>query len=182
MKKASRSTARLLGLATFSMLVSGSVAAARPALPAGVTNPTAKSQTAPVYAMVELSAASTAVQFAQQKAVSGAFRANAAAVSQIAVVRSEQAAFDQRLVAAKLPGMKEIYRLQRVINGILYRTPSSNLAALRQIPGVKAVHLVTPQVPDNSNTIPLIGVPSLWAAGLAVHGEGIKVGVIDTGI
>src|SRR5262249_51392784 len=50
-------------------------------------------------------------------------------------------------------------------------------------PGVKAVHLVTPKVPDNAHTIPFIGVQQLWAnAGLPVHGEGIKVGVIDTGI
>ncbi|MGI8835323.1 MAG: S8 family serine peptidase [Pyrinomonadaceae bacterium] len=80
----------------------------------------------------------------------------------------------------------EIYRVQRVLNGIAVYVAPEKLAALRQLPGVKAVHLLVLEYPSLSTSVPFIGAPELWnnAAGVRtnVTGAGIKVGIIDTGI
>src|SRR2546426_447241 len=143
-----------------------------------------KSSDAAIYALVELTQPATAARYATQLGVtSSAARATTAAVNHLATVQFEQASFARTLATARLPGMTEVYRLQRVFNGILYRTPSRHLAALKALPGVKAVHIITPKVADNSHAVPFVNVPSLWInLGLPVHGEGIRVGVIDTGI
>jgi subtilisin family serine protease len=78
-----------------------------------------------------------------------------------------------------------LYRTQRVYNGIALRIDRAHLAGLAQLPGVKAVHPLRPKTPDLTHSTPHIGGPALWAglAGLpAVQGEGIRIGIIDTGI
>jgi hypothetical protein len=137
----------------------------------------------PVYALVELNQKPTAVSYHEQMVARGQSAASSAGISQLSVVRSEQAAFDVTLAAANLSGMQEIYRVQRVFNGILYLTPSDNVARLRALPGVKAVHLIQPKVVNNAHSIPFIGANQIWAnPGLNLHGENIRVGIIDTGI
>ena len=102
---------------------------------------------------------------------------------ELGAVRSEQSTFARRVVEAQVPGVAEVYRLQRIYNGIVYVTDEAGLARLRAVPGARAVHILTPQVPDNAVGVPFIGVPQLWAnPGLPIHGEGIRVGIIDTGI
>ncbi|HEX7174663.1 MAG TPA: S8 family serine peptidase [Pyrinomonadaceae bacterium] len=97
----------------------------------------------------------------------------------------------QETLAATLLGGKydatEIYRVQRVLNGIAVSVPPGQLDALRQLPGVKAVHLLVLEYPTNSTSVPFVGAPELWnnsagAPGGPVMGAGIKVGIIDTGI
>ncbi|HET7826276.1 MAG TPA: S8 family serine peptidase, partial [Anaeromyxobacter sp.] len=165
------------------LLTTGTALAARPGLPAAAGG-ALRSASGPVYALVELTAAPTAAQYAQALGrAAGARTATASAVSQLSAVAAQQASFSGALAAAKLPGLTEIYRLQRVYNGILYQVPRQQLARLQSLPGVKAVHIVTPKVLDNARTIPFVNVPALWTnLGLPVHGEGIRVGVIDTGI
>ena len=137
----------------------------------------------PVYALVELQRAPTAVQYHEALAVQGQAAATNVAVSQLAAVKSDQAAFTQQVAGSGLKGMQEIYRVQRVYNGILYLTPPENVDRLKAMPGVKAVHFITPKELDNSHAIPFMGVQQLWAnAGLPVHGEGIPIGIIDTGV
>jgi hypothetical protein len=72
--------------------------------------------------------------------------ARSAAISQLATVKAQQATVSRAITSAKLPvpGLKEIYRVQRVLNGILYQTDGANMAALRALPGVKSVHVVYP--------------------------------------
>src|SRR5262249_29117918 len=49
--------------------------------------------------------------------------------------------------------------------------------------GVAAVLPVNTYTHDNTNGVPLIGAPAVWAAaGGSFHGEGIKVAILDTGI
>ena len=79
-------------------------------------------------------------------------------------------------------GATPIYRLQRVYNGIVVQVSLSKLPRIRSIPGVKAVHPMIPKTLHNATSVPLIGAPFVWASGLGNSGEGIKVGVIDTGI
>jgi subtilisin family serine protease len=182
----SHATARLLTcFASVCMLASGSVFAAK--LPVSSDTLAAVPLRTPndaVYVLVELNAVPTAAQYSTQLGVSKSVTlATSAAVGHLAAVQSEQATFASGLAKAGLPGMTEIYRLQRVYNGILYQTPRAHLAALRAMAGVKGVHIVTPKVADNAQAIPFVNVPALWMnAGLPVHGEGIRIGVIDTGI
>ena len=78
-----------------------------------------------------------------------------------------------------------LYRTQRVYNGVATLIDPAHLAELARLPGVKAVHPLTPKTPDLSRSAPHIGAPALWQglSGLpAVQGEGIRIGIIDTGI
>jgi subtilisin family serine protease len=36
--------------------------------------------------------------------------------------------------------------------------------------------------PDNTNSVPLIGAPAVWSGVPGLRGEGVKIGIIDTGI
>src|SRR5262249_13851270 len=55
------------------------------------------------------------------------------------------------------------------------------LQQLAAMPGVIGVRPVQIFSHDNVRGVPLIGAPTAWQ-NLGVHGEGIKVAVIDTGI
>ncbi len=136
----------------------------------------------PIHALVELNAEPTAITYATQSKLLGRATADSAAVSQLARVQAEQTAFRAQVALARLPHTREVYALQRVFNGVLYVTDAKGFAALRAMPGVKAVHLVSPMVPDNAHAVPLVGAIQLWSNTTALHGEGIRVGVIDTGI
>lgn len=112
-------------------------------------------------------------------------------------IREAQAVSTARLELARIDGLQKailtqlsgpeigavpIYRLQRVYNGIVVQVPLSKLPRIRSIPGVKAVHPMIPKTLHNATSVPLIGAPFVWSSGLGNRGEGIKVGVIDTGI
>ncbi len=78
-----------------------------------------------------------------------------------------------------------LYRTQRVYNGVATLVDAALLAEIAHMPGVKAVHPIIPKSPDVAHSARHIGAPMLWQgmAGLpAVHGEGIRIGIIDTGI
>jgi hypothetical protein len=135
----------------------------------------------PVYVLVELTQPPTAVRFHEH--LKTHTRANAVAVSHLGVVRAEQTAFRASLAKASLGNLREIYSLQRVFNGVLYYTTAGNLDALKALPGVRATHLITPKSLQNAYSLPFIGVTKTWdGLGIPLHGEKIKIGVIDTGI
>jgi subtilisin family serine protease len=71
---------------------------------------------------------------------------------------------------------------QSAYNGIKLRIPAGKIPALKDVPGVVAVHSVTPMKPDNTRGVPLIGAPAVWDGVAGLHGENIKIAVIDTGI
>ena len=77
-----------------------------------------------------------------------------------------------------------IYRVQRVLNGIAVYTTTSQVAALRRLPGVTAIRPMTPKYRSNATSVPLIGAPQVWNAsqGIKATGTGVKIGIIDTGI
>jgi uncharacterized repeat protein (TIGR01451 family) len=90
-----------------------------------------------------------------------------------------------RLAAAPILG-HEIFRIGRALNAISIYADPSQLAALRRLPGVKAVHVVVPEIPLNATSVPFINAPQLWANTIGlpenITGAGIKIGIIDTGI
>ena len=79
-------------------------------------------------------------------------------------------------------GGKILAQFQSALNGIKVQIPASKLDQLRSISGVIALLPVHNDVPDNVTSVPYIGAPTVWDAPTNFRGEGIKVGIIDTGI
>src|SRR5258706_7428119 len=66
-------------------------------------------------------------------------------------------------------------------NGIKVRIAGDRVKELAALPGVVAVRPLQLMKPDNLRGIPLIGAPTVWQ-NLGLHGEGVKIAIIDTGI
>ena len=71
---------------------------------------------------------------------------------------------------------------QLAYNGIKVRIDRKQLAKLSTLNGVTAVRGLSKVIPDNVKGVPLIGAPAVWGGLPGLHGENIKVAVIDTGI
>ena len=71
---------------------------------------------------------------------------------------------------------------QSALNGVKVRIPRNQIDALKQIPGVVDVVRVGLHKPVNVVSVPRIQAPIAWSGAAGVHGEGIKIGIIDTGI
>lgn len=79
-------------------------------------------------------------------------------------------------------GGQVAYRLQRTLNAIAAYVPANRVAELERSPSVRQISPLIPKSIDNSSSVPLIGAPQLWSAGVPLRGERIKIGVLDTGI
>ena len=79
-------------------------------------------------------------------------------------------------------GGKVLAQFQSALNGIKVQIPASKLDQLGALPGVTALLPVHEEVPENATSVPYIGAPTVWDAPTNFRGEGIKIGVIDTGI
>jgi minor extracellular serine protease Vpr len=79
-------------------------------------------------------------------------------------------------------GGKVLAQFQSALNGIKVQIPASKLSKLSALPGVTALLPVHEDVPDNATSVPYIGAPAVWSAPTNFRGEGIKIGVIDSGI
>jgi subtilisin family serine protease len=121
---------------------------------------------------------SVVVYAAAQQRPQSAARAVQVARAQISRVEAAQ----QTLLNALNPFHPVIlYRTQRIYNGIAAIIDARDLAAIRQLPGIKAVHPLISKAIDNWHSVPLIGAPQVWkAAGLT--GENVTIGIIDSGI
>jgi minor extracellular serine protease Vpr len=71
---------------------------------------------------------------------------------------------------------------QLAYNGIKVSISPSKTAQVEQLPGVLAVRAIQSMEPDNIRGVPYIGAPAVWDGLAGLHGEGIKIAVIDTGI
>ena len=74
-----------------------------------------------------------------------------------------------------------IAKYQAAYNGIKVRIGADKLQQLAALPGVVAVRPLFPIKPNNTRGIPLIAAPTVWQS-LGLHGEGVKVAIIDSGI
>ena len=147
--------------------------------------------TEPVAVLVELAEAPTAVVYADKIDASrlpreaAVVEATDAARAQLTKISRAQETLAVTLMGGRF-NAREIYRVQRVLNGIAVYVEPNKLAELHKLPGVKAVHPLVTEYPMLSTSVPFIGAPELWnnAAGVRtnVTGAGIKVGIIDTGI
>ena len=130
--------------------------------------------------VVELEDAPSALIFAQNQ-TSAPSQAVQLAKAQTAMIQQKQAGFMKALSAQ---GIKytELYRIQKVYNGIWLKVDSKDLAALAKLSGIKAIHPMISKTIDHTTSVPLVGAPEVWGGLAGILGENISVGVIDTGI
>jgi minor extracellular serine protease Vpr len=93
--------------------------------------------------------------------------------------RGEQAALRPSIEAL---GAEVLGAYQSALNGLKVRIPRRQIAMLRQMPGVVAVKPVVRYHAANAVSIPRIQAPAAWDSPAGIHGDGIKVAVIDSGI
>jgi subtilisin family serine protease len=99
----------------------------------------------------------------------------------VAVDREQRSA--ERRLAVAAPRARLLYRVQRVYNGLAVQVSRAELPALVAAPWVRAIAPLTPKYLSHRTSVPLIGAPPLWAAaGIGLTGQGVKIGIIDTGI
>ncbi|MGC8947629.1 MAG: S8 family serine peptidase, partial [Anaerolineae bacterium] len=96
----------------------------------------------------------------------------------VETLRETQAQLEPQLQAL---GARVFSRYQKVYNGFLARVPLRQLAAIRDLPGVKAVHRAPEHRPSLATSVPLIGADQVWTQ-LGYEGEGVTIAIVDTGI
>ncbi len=184
-----------LGLATLASSAASFAPTAAPAVAVDTFDPATQSELlgedGRLHAFVELTGLPSAVVYANALDEAGGpspaamASANAVARQQREANRAAQDAVWSRLAAAPIAA-REVYRVQRVLNGIAVRVEPGKLAAIARLPGVNAVRLLYPDVPSNSTSVPFLGAPPAWGdtLGLGVNltGTGVTIGIIDTGL
>lgn len=96
-------------------------------------------------------------------------------------VDAEQRAF-RRELAQQLPEARVRWRYRVVANGFAVVLPSTQLARLRDVPGVRDMFGGTQYAPQLDATPQQIGATALWGPGLETSGQGMKIGIIDSGV
>jgi subtilisin family serine protease len=86
-------------------------------------------------------------------------------------------------------GGQVIYRTQRAYNGIAMVVSSDKISEIASLPGVKAVHALTPKSLNAFSDLDFLGARGTGGAwnkaytnGVGLHGENLKIVVIDTGL
>ena len=85
---------------------------------------------------------------------------------------------------ASLSDMRVIHRYDVVLGGVSMLVPASQVEQLSKLPGVKAVYLDELMQVDTDASPEFIGAKFFWSrvGGKQDAGEGVVVGVLDTGI
>jgi uncharacterized protein (TIGR03437 family) len=136
-----------------------------------------------VEVTIELEGETAVEAFARAGGATAAKRNAARAIAQSRRESIEQAQEQiTRAVTAPAIGAKVLFRLQSVYNGVVVQVASNKLDALRQLPGIKKVHVSEVVYPDANAALSFIGAPVAWATGMGTRGEGMKIGIIDSGI
>ena len=131
----------------------------------------------PVGVVVELEDMPAALIYAQSANAQKA----AVTINQVKAIQQKQADFTKALNSNGIQA-SELFRTQKVYNGIWLRVDVKDLAKLASISGVKAIHPIDTKTLDNSTSVPLLGAPQVWGGSGSYQGTGIKIGIIDTGI
>jgi subtilisin family serine protease len=93
-------------------------------------------------------------------------------------IKAQQDALKGNIAAL---GGTVLAQYQSSLNGIKVRIAQSQSSQLLALPGVTSVRPVYLMHPTNARSVPFIGAPIAWQ-NLGVHGEHVKVAIIDTGI
>jgi subtilisin family serine protease len=96
-------------------------------------------------------------------------------------IEEQQAAFRSAL-AERIPDARVRWRYRLVQDGFAVMLPSRDVGRLRALPGVRDVYPSAQYGPALDISPQQIGAPTLWGPGLATAGQGIKIGIIDSGV
>ena len=96
-------------------------------------------------------------------------------------IRREQAAF-LRDLAAEIPTAEVGWRYRLVANGFSVSLPRAETGRLRALPGVRDVLPTATYEATLDDTPPQIGAPTIWGPTLDSAGQGVKIGIIDSGV
>ncbi|MGH3134963.1 MAG: S8 family serine peptidase [Gaiellaceae bacterium] len=93
----------------------------------------------------------------------------------------EQQSF-RRALTDNLPDAQVGWQYRLVANGFSISVPSSQMSRLRALPGVREVLPAATYGPQLDRTPQQIGAPVLWGPELDTAGQGVKIGIIDSGV
>ena len=96
-------------------------------------------------------------------------------------VAREQRVF-RRALARSVPEARVRWRYSLVANGLAVDLPRADVPRLSRLPGVREVLASTQYGPQLDRSPGQIGAPALWGPALASAGQGVKIGIIDTGV
>ncbi|AVP97953.1 hypothetical protein C7S18_12405 [Ahniella affigens] len=133
---------------------------------------------------------SAATVFQREFARAGGRQAARSQAYVAAKQHAAQLAADQASVLARVDqlgfGYDPLYNVQLALNAVALRVRPQDMAALRQVPGVKLVEALALEQPTNSTSVAFLNTQQVWAnavgAPAAATGTGIRVGIIDTGV
>ncbi len=98
-----------------------------------------------------------------------------------AALDTEQRAF-RRALAARVPDAEVGWHYRLVANGFSVSVPRSQVPQLQELPGVRDVLPAASYGPQLDRTPQQIGAPALWGPELDTAGQGMKIGIIDSGV
>ena len=89
----------------------------------------------------------------------------------------------QRITATRLRGLgaKIQSTYTDVFNGFRITVKARQLGKIARLPNVQAVLTVQKHTPDNTNTVPYLGVDTTWGQ-TGKTGKGVRIAIIDSGI
>lgn len=95
----------------------------------------------------------------------------------------QQATFEAMALKA-IPQARVTHRYTIVVNGLAMIVPADQVEKLKNLPEVEAVYPDTLLQPDTDNSPGFLGAPTIWnqLGGQESSGEGVIVGILDTGI
>jgi hypothetical protein len=90
----------------------------------------------------------------------------------------------QTNVAKAVPGAQVVHTFDLILGGVSMLVPADQVNTLKNLPGVVAVYPDELLHLDTDNSPQFIGAPTAWklGGGQKKAGEGVVVGVLDTGI
>ena len=98
-------------------------------------------------------------------------------------LKSKQDAFTGQL-AKKIKGSKVNAKYDLILNAVAVTVPDDSITAVAKLPGVAAVYPDTVEKVQTDTSPAFLGAPTVWGnlGGQESSGEGVIVGVLDTGI
>ncbi|MEV6243876.1 S8 family serine peptidase [Lentzea sp. NPDC051838] len=102
-----------------------------------------------------------------------------ASVTQARSARDRTSASASRVVSRS--GGREVARTSNAVPGVVLSTEKSRLSSLSRMPEVRAVHRMLPKKLANAHAVRLTRTSDVWKS-LGRFGDGVRMGVIDTGI
>ncbi|WP_196777705.1 S8 family peptidase [Lentzea aerocolonigenes] len=104
---------------------------------------------------------------------------DAASVTQARSARERTSVTAARVVSRS--GGREVARTSNAVPGVVLSTEKSRLSALSRMPEVRAVHRMQPKKLTNAHAVRLTRTSDAWKS-FGRFGDGVRIGVIDTGI